>query len=140
MHSMQPSPVRRCVPRAKSPNHFEYLPSYEAASWVAVPLGPWCCFLPLHGWSPVSMHLTQSPEVFGQSVAPVPSPPMASLSLHPHVHVNCSPAWAQVSVDIPWSPYGIDGRNYDWAGLAEAADLLFVMAYDMQSQVGPHET
>ncbi len=41
----------------------------------------------------------------------------------------------QVSVDVPWSPYGIDGRSYDWQGLAQAADLLFVMAYDMQSQV-----
>jgi spore germination protein YaaH len=40
-----------------------------------------------------------------------------------------------VSVDVPWSPYDVDGRNYDWLGLAEAADLLFVMAYDIQSQV-----
>ncbi|GAB4818243.1 hypothetical protein N2152v2_005289 [Parachlorella kessleri] len=42
---------------------------------------------------------------------------------------------SQVSVDIPWSPHGIDGRNFDWAGLAKAADLLFVMAYDTQSQI-----
>ncbi|KAL4440207.1 hypothetical protein ABPG75_003208 [Micractinium tetrahymenae] len=42
---------------------------------------------------------------------------------------------SQVSVDVPWSPHGIDGRHYDWAGLAAAADLLFVMAYDMQSQI-----
>ena len=41
----------------------------------------------------------------------------------------------QVSADIPWSPHGIDGRNFDWTGLAKAADLLFVMAYDTQSQV-----
>ena len=41
----------------------------------------------------------------------------------------------QISVDVAWSPYGIDGRNYDVLGLAAAADLLFVMAYDMQSQV-----
>ena len=40
-----------------------------------------------------------------------------------------------MSVDVPWSPYDIDGRNYDWLGLAEAADILFVMSYDMQSQV-----
>lgn len=26
----------------------------------------------------------------------------------------------------------VDGRNYDWQGLAEAADLFFVMSYDMQ--------
>ena len=42
---------------------------------------------------------------------------------------------SQVSVDVPWSPYGIDGRYYDWSGLAGAADLLFVMMYDTQSQV-----
>eukprot|EP00775_Hariotina_reticulata_P010253 gene10253-10411_t len=40
-----------------------------------------------------------------------------------------------VSVDVPWSPHDVDGRNYDWLGLAEAADLLFVMAYDIQSQI-----
>ncbi|KAI3428045.1 hypothetical protein D9Q98_006431 [Chlorella vulgaris] len=42
---------------------------------------------------------------------------------------------SQVSVDVPWSPYGVDDRHYDWAGLAEATDLLFVMAYDTQSQI-----
>lgn len=47
-----------------------------------------------------------------------------------HRHVKGS----QVSVDIPWSPYDVDGRNYDWVGLAQAADVLFIMAYDMQSQ------
>ncbi|GAX78080.1 hypothetical protein CEUSTIGMA_g5522.t1 [Chlamydomonas eustigma] len=48
-----------------------------------------------------------------------------------HRHIPGS----QVSVDVPWSPYDVDGRNYDWAGLAAAADLLFVMSYDMQSQI-----
>jgi di-N-acetylchitobiase len=38
-------------------------------------------------------------------------------------------------VDVPWSPYDIDGRSYDYKGLAEAADLLFIMMYDTQSQV-----
>ena len=42
---------------------------------------------------------------------------------------------SQISVDIPWSPFDVDGRNYDWQGLSAAADLLFVMAYDTQSQV-----
>lgn len=42
---------------------------------------------------------------------------------------------SSVSVDIPWSPYDVDGRNYDWLKLATAADVLFVMAYDTQSQV-----
>jgi di-N-acetylchitobiase len=41
----------------------------------------------------------------------------------------------QVTVDVPWSPYDIDGRSYDWLGLAAAADLFFVMVYDTQSQV-----
>mmetsp|Transcript_9629 Transcript_9629/g.28999 ORF Transcript_9629/g.28999 Transcript_9629/m.28999 type:complete len:399 (+) Transcript_9629:234-1430(+) len=42
---------------------------------------------------------------------------------------------SQVSVDIPWSPHGIDNRHFDWPGLAAAADLLFIMSYDMQSQI-----
>lgn len=42
---------------------------------------------------------------------------------------------AQVSVDVAWSPVGIDYRFYDYKGLADASDFLFVMAYDMQSQV-----
>ena len=69
----------------------------------------------------------------------------------------------QVSVDFAWSPNGIDGRWFDWKGLAAAAgapgmaqalwagttacyevlssldtliaDLLFVMGYDTQSQI-----
>ncbi|CAK4086178.1 unnamed protein product [Aphanomyces euteiches] len=43
--------------------------------------------------------------------------------------------YAQISFDIPWSPHGIDQRYYDWKGLADAADLLFVMSYDMRSQI-----
>lgn len=35
-----------------------------------------------------------------------------------------------MSVDVPWSPYDVDGRNYEWHALAAAADLLFVMDYD----------
>lgn len=42
---------------------------------------------------------------------------------------------SQVVVDVPWSPWDIDGRLYDWQGLAAAADLLLIMAYDMQSGV-----
>eukprot|EP00242_Pyramimonas_sp_CCMP2087_P011805 CAMPEP_0198202110 /NCGR_PEP_ID=MMETSP1445-20131203/5191_1 /TAXON_ID=36898 /ORGANISM="Pyramimonas sp., Strain CCMP2087" /LENGTH=325 /DNA_ID=CAMNT_0043872847 /DNA_START=217 /DNA_END=1197 /DNA_ORIENTATION=+ len=41
----------------------------------------------------------------------------------------------QVSVDVAWSPAGIDGRWYDYKGLADASDFLFVMSYDMQSQM-----
>jgi Di-N-acetylchitobiase len=29
----------------------------------------------------------------------------------------------------------VDGRNYDWLGLAAAVDLVFVMGYDTQSQI-----
>ena len=43
--------------------------------------------------------------------------------------------YSQVSVDVPWSPDGIDNRYFDWLGLAQAADFLFVMAYDMRSQI-----
>ena len=43
----------------------------------------------------------------------------------------------QVSVDVAWSPACIDGRCYDFKGLADASDLLFVMAYDMRSQIKP---
>ncbi len=46
----------------------------------------------------------------------------------------------QVSVDVAWSPRGIDGRWFDWEGLATAADLLFVMGYDTQSQVSKGAT
>ena len=41
----------------------------------------------------------------------------------------------QVSIDVAWSPDCIDGRCYDYRGLADATDLSFVMAYDMRSQV-----
>ena len=43
--------------------------------------------------------------------------------------------YVTVSVDVAWSPNCIDLRCYDYAGIAAAADLLFVMAYDMRSQV-----
>ena len=42
-----------------------------------------------------------------------------------------------VSADVAWSPADIDGRGYDYAGLAAACDYLAVMAYDMRSQVFP---
>lgn len=41
----------------------------------------------------------------------------------------------QVSVDVAWSSKGVDGRNYNYTGLGEYSDLLFVMAYDEQSQI-----
>eukprot|EP01050_Picozoa_sp_SAG11_P044949 SAG11_NODE_22134_length_411_cov_1.157051_1_plen_110_part_01 len=33
---------------------------------------------------------------------------------------------ASVSVDVGWSPDNIDGRYYDYVGLAAAADFLYV--------------
>ncbi|KAG2452834.1 hypothetical protein HYH02_002180 [Chlamydomonas schloesseri] len=42
---------------------------------------------------------------------------------------------AEISVDVPWAALGNDGRDYDWKGLAEVADRLFVMSYDQQAQV-----
>ncbi|KDO22361.1 hypothetical protein SPRG_11313 [Saprolegnia parasitica CBS 223.65] len=45
---------------------------------------------------------------------------------------------AQITFDVAWSPSGIDQRYYDYAGLAAAADYVFVMAYDMRSQLYDH--
>jgi len=45
---------------------------------------------------------------------------------------------SQVTFDVAWSPDCIDGRCYDYRGLSEACDFLFVMAYDLRSQIfGP---
>ncbi|KAH9510117.1 hypothetical protein Btru_043509, partial [Bulinus truncatus] len=41
---------------------------------------------------------------------------------------------ALISVDVGWKP-NVDIRFFDYQGLADAADLLFVMAYDEQSQI-----
>ena len=40
-----------------------------------------------------------------------------------------------ISVDVAWSPNCIDLRCYNYAGIANVSDILFVMAYDMRSQV-----
>jgi di-N-acetylchitobiase len=41
----------------------------------------------------------------------------------------------QVSVDLAWSPSCIDNRCYDSVGIAAAVDLVFIMSYDLRSQV-----
>ncbi|XP_059164007.1 uncharacterized protein LOC131946963 [Physella acuta] len=41
---------------------------------------------------------------------------------------------SQISVDVAWKP-NVDIRYFDYKGLAEYADILFVMAYDEQSQI-----
>ena len=46
---------------------------------------------------------------------------------------------SQVSIDVAWSPDNIDGRGYQYRALAEAADLVFVMGYDQQSQMWQRE-
>ncbi|KAJ8526076.1 hypothetical protein ON010_g15103 [Phytophthora cinnamomi] len=45
------------------------------------------------------------------------------------------PTCMQITFDVPWAPRGVDGRYYPWRELADAADFLFVMSYDMRSQV-----
>lgn len=42
---------------------------------------------------------------------------------------------SKLVVCTAWSPDNIDGRDYDYRGLANAADYLFVMNYDTQSAI-----
>ncbi|XP_007524796.2 di-N-acetylchitobiase [Erinaceus europaeus] len=42
---------------------------------------------------------------------------------------------SQVTFDVAWSPRCIDRRCYNYTGIADACDFLFVMSYDEQSQV-----
>ena len=35
---------------------------------------------------------------------------------------------------MAWSPDDIDGRDYDYRGLADASDAFYVMDYDTRSQ------
>uniref|UniRef100_A0A8C5L1D9 Chitobiase n=2 Tax=Jaculus jaculus TaxID=51337 RepID=A0A8C5L1D9_JACJA len=42
---------------------------------------------------------------------------------------------SQVTFDVAWSPKNIDRRCYNYTGIAEACDFLFVMSYDEQSQI-----
>ncbi|RLN20943.1 hypothetical protein BBO99_00002561 [Phytophthora kernoviae] len=51
------------------------------------------------------------------------------LELHPLTRNS------QITFDVPWAPRGVDGRYYPWRELAGAVDFLFVMSYDMRSQV-----
>ena len=45
-------------------------------------------------------------------------------ALHAAVHGS------QVSVCAAWSPDDIDGRAYDYTGLAAGSDFLYMMVYD----------
>ncbi|XP_003784242.1 di-N-acetylchitobiase [Otolemur garnettii] len=42
---------------------------------------------------------------------------------------------SQVTFDVAWSPKNIDRRCYNYSGIADACDFLFVMSYDEQSQI-----
>lgn len=41
----------------------------------------------------------------------------------------------QVSFDVAWSANGIDGRYYEYKKIAAYSDVIFIMAYDEQSQI-----
>ena len=46
--------------------------------------------------------------------------------------------YAQLTVDVAWSPDCIDLRCYDYVGLSQHSDFLVVMDYDLRSQIrGP---
>lgn len=42
---------------------------------------------------------------------------------------------SEVSFDVPWNSGGVDGRYYDYKAIGNYSDLLFIMAYDEQSQI-----
>lgn len=42
---------------------------------------------------------------------------------------------SQVSFDVAWSAHGIDGRYYEYKKIADYSDVIFIMAYDEQSQI-----
>ncbi|XP_063795028.1 di-N-acetylchitobiase-like [Pseudophryne corroboree] len=42
---------------------------------------------------------------------------------------------SQVTFDVAWSPNCVDIRCYNYTGIADLCDFLFVMSYDEQSQI-----
>ena len=70
-------------------------------------------------------------DALDATVAPLYTALVANLTSALHSLVPGS----QVTVDVAWSPNCIDGRCYDAAGLAAASDFLFVMSYDLRSQI-----
>lgn len=54
---------------------------------------------------------------------------------HKKAVFNCNNVPTQVSFDVAWSAKGIDGRYYEYKKIAEYSDVIFIMAYDEQSQI-----
>lgn len=52
----------------------------------------------------------------------------------PYTTLICA-FFLQVTFDVAWSPACIDKRCYNYTGIADACDFLFVMSYDEQSQI-----
>ena len=48
---------------------------------------------------------------------------------------KCRHGPMQLAFDAAWSPSGVDGRFYDLPAIARHVDFIFVMAYDVQSQM-----
>lgn len=45
---------------------------------------------------------------------------------------------SQLTFDVAWSPNCIDGRCYDWKGIADNTEFMIMMDYDLRSQIfGP---
>ncbi|XP_061489490.1 di-N-acetylchitobiase-like isoform X3 [Rhineura floridana] len=45
---------------------------------------------------------------------------------------------SQVTFDLAWCPDCIDKRIYDYTGIVDSCDFVFVMSYDEQSRMWPH--
>ena len=59
-------------------------------------------------------------------------------SVRRQLNNRCSRGGKQLTFDAAWSPSGVDDRFYDLRAIARHVDYLFVMAYDMRSQMwGP---
>jgi len=54
------------------------------------------------------------------------------------VFEKCSLLSFQLTLDVAWSPACVDKRCYDYTSLADIVDFIFIMSYDVRSQVfGP---
>ena len=68
--------------------------------------------------------------------APKHSPEQGNLTLFmAELKAALNPS-AQLTFDAPWSPFGIDGRWYNFTAILDYIDFYFMMSYDEQSQMG----